>query len=80
MTCYREWDGRLEGLEGENEEFWARLDEHGEITQKEDGREDLMDEIGGLQLELKDLHRKREAELFESRAQTLEEKEEREMI
>ena len=75
---------RIEELEGENEELRARLDEHGEIiTQKEDEREDLMDEIGALRLEVEDLHRKREAESFErseSRAQILEEREEREAV
>lgn len=75
---------RVEELEGENEELRARLDEHGEIiVQKEDEREDLMDEIGALRLEVEDLHRKREAESYErseSRAQVLEEREEREAV
>ena len=31
---------------GESEEFRARLDEHGETTQKEDEQEDLIEEIG----------------------------------
>ena len=75
---------RIEELETENEELRARLDEHGEIfAQKEDEREDLMDEIGALHLEVENLNRKREAESYErsdSRAQMLEEREEREAV
>ncbi|RDB26693.1 Anucleate primary sterigmata protein B [Hypsizygus marmoreus] len=75
---------RVDELEGENEELRARLDEHMEIiTQKEDEKEDLADEVHGLRLEIEDLQRRRQAESFdrsESRAQILEEREEREAV
>ncbi|KAG6896548.1 hypothetical protein C0992_007544 [Termitomyces sp. T32_za158] len=72
---------RVEELVAENEELRVRLDEHVEIiAQREDEKEDLQDEINALQLEIEDIQRKREAESVErseSRAQILEEREER---
>lgn len=75
---------RMEELEIENEELRARLDENKEhMVQKDDEREDLLDENNALRLQIEDLQRKREAESYErseSRAQILEEREEREAV
>ncbi|GLB41147.1 putative centrosomin N-terminal motif 1 [Lyophyllum shimeji] len=75
---------RVEELETDNEELRARLEEHAEIiAQKEDEKEDLLDEINALRLEMEDIQRRREAESLErseSRAQILEEREEREAV
>ncbi|KAG6844391.1 hypothetical protein H0H87_007203 [Tephrocybe sp. NHM501043] len=75
---------RVEELEGENEELRVRLDEHADIiAQRDDDKEDLQDEINALRLEIEDIQRRREAESYErseSRAQILEEREEREAV
>lgn len=75
---------RVEELVAENEELHVRLDEHAEIiAQREDEKEDLQDEISSLRLEIEDIQRRREAESLErseSRAQILEEREEREAV
>ncbi|KAG6908460.1 hypothetical protein DXG01_004543 [Tephrocybe rancida] len=75
---------RVEELVGENEELRVRLDEHAEIiSQREDEKEDLQDEINTLRLEMEDIQRRRQAESYErseSRAQILEEREEREAV
>ncbi|KAH8114261.1 hypothetical protein DFH11DRAFT_1877990 [Phellopilus nigrolimitatus] len=77
-------EARIEELEAENEDLRVKLDDHVEVlTQREDEREDLLDEIQGLKLDVEDLSRRREAEVLErsdSRAQILEEREEREAI
>ncbi|TRM57015.1 microtubule associated-domain-containing protein [Schizophyllum amplum] len=75
---------RLEELEGVNEDLRAQLDEHADVVaQREDEREDLLDEIERLRLQIEDLQRRREAESYErsqSRAQVFEEREEREAV
>lgn len=73
-----------ESLEADNNDLRARLQEHIEIVaQKEEEKEDIIDENDALKLELEELHRKREAHLAErsqSRAAFLEEREEREAV
>ncbi|KAI9069427.1 hypothetical protein FKP32DRAFT_1640799 [Trametes sanguinea] len=78
------WRRQAEELEGENEDLRARIDELEELlTARNDEKEDMVDEIETLKLELEDLQRRREAESLErsqSRAQILEEREEREAV
>lgn len=78
------WRRRVEELEGENEDLRARMDDLEElITQRNDEKEDLADEVEALKLEIEDIQRRREAESIErsqSRAQILEEREEREAV
>lgn len=75
---------QAEELEAENEDLRARIDELEEaVTQRADERDDLADEVETLKLELEDLQRRREAETIErsqSRAQIIEEREEREAV
>ena len=75
---------RVEELEAENEGLRMKIDEQTEaLAEREDEREELLDEIQSLNLQLENLIRRREAEnaeRSESRAQMLEEREEREAI
>lgn len=75
---------QAEELEMENEDLKAKLDEQEELlTRVNDEKEDLADEVEALRLENEDLQRRREAESLErsqSRAQILEEREEREAV
>ncbi|KDR79017.1 hypothetical protein GALMADRAFT_64374 [Galerina marginata CBS 339.88] len=75
---------RVEELEADNEELRARLEESADLlAQREEEKEDFADEADALRLELEDVQRRREAEAFErseSRAQVLEEREEREAV
>lgn len=75
---------RMEELEYENEDLRTRVDDDKVIiAQKEEEREDFLDEINALRLEIEDLQRKRHAESIErseSRAQILEEREGREAV
>ncbi|KAF8891382.1 hypothetical protein BD779DRAFT_1514947 [Infundibulicybe gibba] len=75
---------RLDELEAENGELRARLEDQIEvIAQREDEKEDLVDMVDALKLEIEDIQRRREAESIErsnSRAQILEEREEREAV
>lgn len=79
---YKRLKRRVEGLEADNNNLRARLQEHAELlTQKEEEKEDVVDENDALKLEIEDLHRKRDADFAErsqSRAAFLEEREERE--
>ncbi|KIJ63400.1 hypothetical protein HYDPIDRAFT_92649 [Hydnomerulius pinastri MD-312] len=78
------WQRKLEELEAENEDLRARIEDQNELLlKKEDEKEDLADEIAQLGLEIEEIQRKREAESIErseSRAQILEEREEREAV
>ncbi|KAH7883401.1 hypothetical protein F5I97DRAFT_1930960 [Phlebopus sp. FC_14] len=78
------WKRQLEELEAENEDLRAKVREQNELLmQKEDEREDLVEEIERLNLTIEDIQRRREAESIErseSRAQILEEREEREAV
>ncbi|TFK68439.1 hypothetical protein BDN72DRAFT_841829 [Pluteus cervinus] len=75
---------RVDDLEVENGDLRARLDKHIDaLAQVEDEKEDLMDEVETLRLSIEDVQRRREAESIErseSRAQVLEEREEREAV
>lgn len=75
---------RLEALQAVNEQLEHELEERSkDIAQIEDEKEDLMDQIDDLRLRLEDLGRRREAESVErseSRAQVLEEREEKEAV
>ncbi|KAF8635596.1 hypothetical protein AX15_000239 [Amanita polypyramis BW_CC] len=75
---------KVESLEADNDDLRARLQEHAEIlAQKEEEKEDLIDESDALKLEIEDLQRKREvdfAERSQSRVAILEEREEREAV
>ncbi|KAK7679624.1 hypothetical protein QCA50_017336 [Cerrena zonata] len=75
---------RLEDLEDENEELRLKLGELEEaIAARTDEKEDLLDEVEALRLEIEDVQRRREAESIErsqSRAQVMEEREEREAV
>ncbi|KZT19172.1 hypothetical protein NEOLEDRAFT_1246010 [Neolentinus lepideus HHB14362 ss-1] len=75
---------RIEELEAQNEDLRLVIDDQAElITQREDEKEDLADMVESLRLQLEDLQHRREAEAIErseSRAQILEEREEREMV
>jgi hypothetical protein len=79
---YKRLKRRVEGLETDNSDLRARLQEHAELlTQKEEEKEDIIDENDALKLEIEELHRKRDADFAErsqSRAAFLEEREERE--
>ncbi|KAH8104253.1 hypothetical protein DFH11DRAFT_1749366, partial [Phellopilus nigrolimitatus] len=67
---------RIEELKAENEDLRVKLDDRVEVlTQREDEREDFLDEIQCLNLDVEDLF-----EHSDSRAQILEEREEREAI
>ncbi|KAH9923702.1 uncharacterized protein BXZ73DRAFT_50841 [Epithele typhae] len=78
------WRRQVQGLEGDNGDLRARVEElEEEVAQRADEREDLMDELEAARLELEDLERRREAETLErsqSRAQVIEEREEREAV
>ncbi|KAJ7583262.1 hypothetical protein C8J56DRAFT_953479 [Mycena floridula] len=71
-------------LEADNEDLRLHNQEQAElIAQKEDEKGDLADEVEALRLEIEDLQRRRELdslERSESRAQMLEEQEEREAV
>ncbi|TDL18934.1 hypothetical protein BD410DRAFT_792731 [Rickenella mellea] len=75
---------KIAELEEANEDLRTRLEDQLEVVaQREDEKEELADALEGVQLELEDLHRKREAESLErsqSRAEILEEREEREAV
>jgi hypothetical protein len=75
---------RLEELQAVNEQLEHELEERSkDIAQIEDEKEDLLDQIDDLQLRLEDLGRRREAESVErseSRAQVLEEREEKDAV
>lgn len=75
---------RLEELQVVNEQLERELEERSkDIAQIEDEKEDLLDQIDDLQLRLEDLGRRREAESVErseSRAQVLEEREEKDAV
>ncbi|CAL1703091.1 unnamed protein product [Somion occarium] len=75
---------RMEELEDENEDLRVRLGELEEaLAARTDEKEDLVDEVETLKLEIEDLQRRREAENLErsqSRAQVMEEREEREAV
>ncbi|KZT74114.1 hypothetical protein DAEQUDRAFT_754076 [Daedalea quercina L-15889] len=75
---------RIEEMEDENEDLRTRIDELEElVTRGNDEKEDLADMVETLKLEMEDLQRRREAESIErseSRAQILEEREEREAV
>ncbi|CCM00141.1 uncharacterized protein FIBRA_02168 [Fibroporia radiculosa] len=78
------WRRRVQELEDENEELRLKMDDLEElVTRKEDEKEDLADVLEGLKLEVENLQRRRDAESIErsqSRAQVLEEREEREAV
>ncbi|KAI0684015.1 hypothetical protein BC835DRAFT_1294342 [Cytidiella melzeri] len=73
---------KLEDLEAENEELRSKVNEQNDaLTRNDDEKDDLADEVEALKLELENERRRREAESIErsqSRAQILEEREERE--
>lgn len=75
---------RLEDLAAENDNLRARLEEHAELlAQKEEEKDDLIDEIDALRLGIEDYQRKRETDIAErsqSRVAFLEEREEREAV
>ena len=75
---------RIEELEGDNEHLRAKLDEQAEqISQVEEDKENLADEVEALRLDLEEMQRRRDAEAVErsqSRSQLLEEREEREAV
>ena len=75
---------RVVELEGDKEDLRAKLDEQAEtITQREEEKNYLTDEIEVLRRHIEELHRRREAESLErsqSRVQILEEREEREAV
>ncbi|KAF9447239.1 hypothetical protein P691DRAFT_131435 [Macrolepiota fuliginosa MF-IS2] len=75
---------RIGDLEEENDELRHRLGDQEEvIAQREDDKEELIDIIDSLKLEIEDLHRRRDVENVErsqSRALILEEREEREAV
>lgn len=78
------WRRKVDELEGDNEDLRAKLDEQAEvIAQREDEKEDMADEIEALKLDLEEIQRRRDAESIErshSRAQIMEEREEREAV
>ncbi|KAF7974233.1 hypothetical protein HWV62_13114 [Athelia sp. TMB] len=78
------WRRRVDELEGELEDLHVKVDEQAEaIAQRDDEKEDMADEIEALRLDLEEMQRRREAEAVErseSRAQVLEEREEREAV
>ncbi|OCH85364.1 hypothetical protein OBBRIDRAFT_798243 [Obba rivulosa] len=80
----RRWRHQAEDMAAENEELRAKADELAELVAlRTDEKEDLVDEVEALRLELEDAQRRREAESIErsqSRAQVLEEREEREAV
>jgi chromosome segregation ATPase len=71
---------RVQELEGDNEDLCAKLEEQDEvITQREDEKEDLADEVEALRLDIEEMQRRRNAESIErsqSYAQIPEEREE----
>ncbi|KAG6331744.1 hypothetical protein ID866_7347 [Astraeus odoratus] len=78
------WSRRVSSLETENEQLHAKVEEQNDLLlQKEDEAQELADEAERLHLELQELQRRYEAESLErssSRAQILEEREEREAV
>jgi hypothetical protein len=73
---------RIEGLEAENTDLHTKLTSQ-TLAQTLDEKEDLADEIKSLRLDIQELHRRRDAESVgrsQSRAQILEEREEREAV
>jgi chromosome segregation ATPase len=75
---------RVDELEADNDELRLKLDEQVELLGlREEEKDDLADEVDALRLSIEDLQRRREAESMErsqSRAQVLEEREEREAV
>ncbi|KAH6904341.1 hypothetical protein BKA70DRAFT_530754 [Coprinopsis sp. MPI-PUGE-AT-0042] len=73
---------RVEGLEGENQDLRGKLGEQDElVAQLQDEKEDLIDAVQALELQLEDLNQRRHNESVErsqSRAALIEEQEERE--
>jgi hypothetical protein len=58
----------VQELEGDNEDVRAKLEEQDEeITQREDEKEDLADEVEVLRLDIKEVERRRDAESIERR-------------
>lgn len=78
------WRRRVEELEDENEDLRVKMDELEELaTRGNDEKEELVDAVETLKLEIEDLQRRRHAESIErsqSRAMVLEEREEREAV
>jgi chromosome segregation ATPase len=74
----------ISALQEEIRDLKAALDEHVDaLAQREDEKEDFVDQIDALRLQIEDLQHRREAEGFErsqSRAMILEERESREAI
>ena len=74
----------MEELEVKNKDLCGKLGEQTEvITQREDEKEDLADEVEALRLDIKKMHRRQDRESIEislSHAQMLEEREEREAM
>ncbi|KAI0052262.1 hypothetical protein FA95DRAFT_1533022 [Auriscalpium vulgare] len=72
---------RMDELEMEIEELKAALEEHADLlAQRDEEKEELLDQQDALRLQLEDVERRREAESIErsqSRAMILEEREER---
>jgi hypothetical protein len=75
---------RINELELANEDLQVTVQEQERvITQKEEEREDLLDEIEALRLDMEEIQRRREAESMErseSRAQMMEERDAREAV
>jgi chromosome segregation ATPase len=75
---------KIQDLEAENDELRATVEANAELlSRKHEEKEDLVDELDALRLQMEDLQRRREAESIErshSRAQILEEREEREAM
>lgn len=78
------WSRRVSSLETENEQLHAKIEEQNDLlAQKEDEVSEFADEIEKLHLELQEFQRRCEAESLQrssSRAQILEEREEREAV
>ena len=77
-------DVRVKDLEAVNEDLRMDLEEHvAALNRQGEEREELLDEIDGLKLEVEELRRRNEAEILqrsESRAQMYEEQEERQAM
>ena len=75
---------KMEALEAEADQLRTKVESTTELlAQKDEEKEDLMDEIDALRLQVEDIQRRRDAESIErseSRAQILEDREEREAM
>jgi chromosome segregation ATPase len=80
----RELRRQLEEVRAINEELDAELEDRLRLLgEREDEKEELLDQIDDLRLQLEEFERKREAESIErseSRAQVLEQREEKEVV